>query len=148
MNLSSGLKPFLDRRAKAAELGAAFPLLSLSASQQVWGLKLWLPSAPLTGLKGESCAASPASVSLPRGGWGDGAFQLLVAARGAPRRASGVLWLWAEQPCVSLLTLSLTISALQLMLVSASVSHSAKIIALKIWIISHPSGKIDHLHKR
>lgn len=88
----------LDRLVKAAKVGAASPLFSLSASQRVWGLKLWLPSLPQMGLKGESCAAFLASISLPWGVLGGGGFQLAVAARGAPQWA-GVLQLWAEQPC-------------------------------------------------
>lgn len=54
MNLSSGLKLFLDRPAE------------------------------MSGLKGESCATSLASISLPWEGLGDGAVQLLVAAEVMP----------------------------------------------------------------
>lgn len=51
------------------------------------GLKLFLHMpAKMSGLKGESCVASRsrASISLPWGGLGVGAFQLLVAAQVAP----------------------------------------------------------------
>lgn len=57
MNLSSGLKLFWQailKPAKVLEVVKAFPLLSSSASQQVQGLNLRLPSMPLTGLKGRA----------------------------------------------------------------------------------------------
>lgn len=68
MNLSSGLKLFWQailEPAEVLEVGKAFPLLGSSASQQVRGLNLRLPSKPLTGLKGRAALLQLPQISLP-----------------------------------------------------------------------------------
>lgn len=89
MNLSSGLKLFwqaIPEPAKVLEVGKAFPLLGSSASQQVRGLNLRLPSKPLTGLKGRA-ALLPAPPDIIPTGRGDEAFFIGGGgASGAPVR--------------------------------------------------------------
>lgn len=71
MNLSSGLMLFwqaIPEPAEVLEVGKAFPLLGSSASQQVRGLNLRLPSKPLTGLKGRAAVLRLPQISFP-GDW-------------------------------------------------------------------------------
>lgn len=71
MNLSSGLMLFwqaIPEPAEVLEVGKAFPLLGSSASQQVRGLNLRLPSKPLTGLKGRAAVLWLPQISFP-GDW-------------------------------------------------------------------------------
>lgn len=71
MNLSSGLKLFWQailEPAAVLEVGAAFLLFGSSASQQVRGLNLRLPSKPLTGLKGRTALLPLPQISSPEDG--------------------------------------------------------------------------------